>query len=42
MNYHYRVILWEGSRETLWFPVLGLLPILLGSVSLVRWWRINP
>lgn len=36
--YQYKAILWGATDDASWFiVVVGLTPIILGSVSLVRW-----
>jgi hypothetical protein len=34
VNYHYHAVLWGAAS---WFTAVGLAPIALGALSLVRW-----
>lgn len=38
VNYHYQAVLWGAAAQgASWFTIVGLAPIALGGVSLVRW-----
>ncbi len=37
LNYRYQAVLWSATSEALWFTLLGVAPVPLGIVSLVRW-----
>ena len=41
MNYHYNSVLWGTAKEAIWFTLLGLAPIAIGGVSLVRWFQLK-
>ncbi|MGA1285036.1 MAG: hypothetical protein ACO34J_13390 [Prochlorothrix sp.] len=42
INYHYYGIFWGTPPKATWFTGVGLSPIALGAVSLVRWWLHGP
>ncbi|MBD2655528.1 hypothetical protein H6G45_19055 [Synechocystis sp. FACHB-383] len=39
VNYYYRGVLWGAAS---WFTAVGLAPIALGSMGLVRWLLLKP
>lgn len=41
LNYHYRAVLWGTTQNITWFTVVGLAPIALGTMSLIRWFLLK-
>ena len=42
LNYYYQTVIWSAAEGALWFTILGLAPIPLGIVSLIRWFLLEP